>query len=124
MQEGTKFKTVDEYFSSLNEADKKLLGTVRQAVKEAAPKAIEVISYNMPAIKQNGVLVYYAAHQNHIGFYPTAKPMEVFKTELTPYKTSKGAVQFPHNQIDLELISRMVHYRVQQDSEKKKAESK
>ena len=115
MQTGTKFKTVDEYFASLTEADRHLLATVRQAIKLAAPNATEVISYNMPAVKQKGILVYYAAHQNHIGFYPTSKPIEVFKAELIRYKTSKGAIQFPHNQIDLDLIKRIVAFRIKED---------
>ena len=124
MQAGTKFKTVEEYFASLTEFDRQLLTTVRQAVKQAAPNATEVISYNMPAIKQKGILVYYAAHQNHIGFYPTSKPIEVFKAELTHYKTSKGAIQFPHNQIDLALITKIVEFRLKEDLAKGKKESK
>jgi uncharacterized protein YdhG (YjbR/CyaY superfamily) len=124
MEIKTKFKTIDEYFASLTEIDRQLLTMVRQAVKQAAPNAIEVISYNMPAIKQNGILVYYAAHQNHIGFYPTAKPIEVFKAELSPYKTSKGAIQFPHNQIDLQLITKIVEFRMKEDLAKGKKESK
>ncbi len=124
MQTGTKFKTVDEYFASLTEADQQLLATIRYTVKQAAPNATEVISYNMPAIKQKGILVYYAAHQNHIGFYPTSKPIEVFKAELTHYKTSKGAIQFPHNQIDLALITKIVEFRLKEDLAKGKKESK
>lgn len=120
MQTGTKFKTVDEYFASLSEADRHLLATVRHAIKQAAPSAVEVISYNMPAVKQKGILIYYAAHQNHIGFYPTSKPIEVFKSELSPYKTSKGAIQFAHNQIDLALITKIVEFRLKEDLAKGK----
>ena len=119
-----KFKSVDEYFSFLSEDVKQSMQQIRNTIKLAAPDAKEIISYNMPALKQHGVLVYYAAYENHIGFYPTAKPIEVFKAELTPYKTSKGAVQFTHNQIDLELIAKIVKYRVQDDLEKKKAKAK
>ena len=75
----------------------------------------------MPAFKLNGVLVYYAAYQGHVGFYPTASPIEVFKEELSPYKFSKGAIQFPIGQpLPLELISRIVKFRVQQDMAKAK----
>jgi uncharacterized protein YdhG (YjbR/CyaY superfamily) len=118
METGIKFKTVDEYFSTLPESTKSILTAVRKTVAAAAPQAKELISYNMPAIKQNGVLVYYAAYKEHIGFYPTSQPIEVFKNELAPYKFSKGAIQFPIDKpIDLGLISRMVQFRVQHDLE-------
>ena len=119
METGKKFKTVDEYFSTLPADTRSILEVVKQAVKQAASHAQEVISYNMPAIKLNGVLVYYAAHENHIGFYPTSQPIEVFKDELAPYKWSKGAVQFPIAQpIPIDLISKIVKFRVQADQEK------
>ena len=124
MDSNIKFKSVDEYFYFLKDDVKQTMELIRKTIKIAAPNATEVISYNMPAIKQFGVLVYYAAYDNHIGFYPTAKPIEIFKAELTPYKTSKGAVQFPHNQIDLDLITKIVQFRVLEDLEKKKAKAK
>jgi uncharacterized protein YdhG (YjbR/CyaY superfamily) len=92
---------------------------LRKTIKEAAPQAEELISYNIPAFKQNGVLVYYAAYKNHIGFYPTSSPMKVFKKELANYKTSKGAIQFPiEKAIPKTLVSRIVKYRVKENLEK------
>jgi uncharacterized protein YdhG (YjbR/CyaY superfamily) len=119
MEAGIKFKTVAEYFSSFPESTREILEVMRSTIKQEAPNAQEVISYNMPAFKANGVLVYYAAYQGHIGFYPTSKPIEVFKEELSAYKFSKGAVQFPiDHPLPVDLIRRMVKFRVQQDSEK------
>jgi uncharacterized protein YdhG (YjbR/CyaY superfamily) len=118
METSVKFKTVDEYFSTLPANTKNILAAVRKTVREAAPQAKELISYNMPAIKLHGVLVYYAAHKEHIGFYPTSQPIEVFKDELSAYKCSKGAVQFPTDQpIPFDLISNIVKFRVQIDLE-------
>ena len=119
METGIKFKTVDEYFSSFPESIRDILELMRTTIKQEAPNAQEVISYNMPAFKAHGVLVYYAAHQGHIGFYPTSSPIEVFKSELSAYKFSKGAIQFPIDQpMPVDLIRRMVKFRVQQDVEK------
>jgi uncharacterized protein YdhG (YjbR/CyaY superfamily) len=119
METGIKFKTVDEYFSTFPASTVNILEQVRKTIKKAAPEAKEVISYNMPAFKMNGVLVYYAAYKGHIGFYPTSTPIEVFKNELTPYKYSKGAIQFPINQpMPFDLIGRIVKFRVQADMEK------
>ncbi|MBA4197334.1 MAG: hypothetical protein C0459_07240 [Chitinophaga sp.] len=111
-----KFKTIDEYHSQFSPEIQRILDTIRKAIKQAAPQAKEVISYNMPAFKQNGVLVYYAANKNHIGFYPTAKPIEVFKEDLKEYKTSKGAIQFPiDKKLPLALIKKITKYRVEDD---------
>ena len=61
---------VDEYIATFPEATQQLLRKLRKAIREAAPQAEELISYQMPACKQNGMLVYFAGYANHIGFYP------------------------------------------------------
>src|SRR5512136_2270655 len=91
----TQYKTIDEYIKTFPVGTQSILEKMRQTIRKAAPGTIEAISYQMPAFKLNGVLVYFAAHKNHIGFYPTASGIEAFKAELTPYKFSKGAAQFP-----------------------------
>ena len=117
---GTKFKDTDEYISVFPEATQKILQQLRNTIKKAAPKAEEVISYNMPAFKQNTILVYFAGYDNHIGFYPTPSALDAFKKEIAVYKNSKGAVQFPLNEpLPLALITKMVKFRVEQTQEKK-----
>ena len=110
------FNSIDEYISEWPLDTQKLLNQVRATIKKAAPKSVEVISYGMPAFKQNKVLVYFAIGKNHIGFYPTPKPIVVFSKELAGYKTSKGAIQFPlDKKIPLTLISKITKYRVKED---------
>jgi uncharacterized protein YdhG (YjbR/CyaY superfamily) len=71
----------------------------------------------MPAFTLNGILVYFAAHTNHIGFYPTSTGIEAFKDELTNYKCTKGTIQFPFGeQLPLDLITRIVIYRSNENS--------
>jgi uncharacterized protein YdhG (YjbR/CyaY superfamily) len=119
VETATKFKTVEEYFTTFPASTQRILEEVRKTIKRAAPDAKEVISYNMPAFKLNGVLVYYAAHKDHIGFYPTASPIMVFKDGLAAYKWSKGAIQFPVDKpIPVDLITRIVQFRVREDMEK------
>jgi uncharacterized protein YdhG (YjbR/CyaY superfamily) len=113
------FSGIDEYISAFPPDVQVILNQIRTAVKKAAPQATEVISYGMPAFKQNKVLVYFAIGKNHIGFYPTPNPIKVFSKELEGYKTSKGAIQFPlDKKIPLTLISKIVKYRVVEDLEK------
>lgn len=74
---------------------------------------------------QHAVLVYFAAHKNHIGFYPTASPIQVFKGQLNKYKTSKGAIQFPIDKpLPIKLITNIVKYKLQQNILKQKLKTK
>jgi uncharacterized protein YdhG (YjbR/CyaY superfamily) len=121
----TKFKTVDEYISAFSASTQKLLQDVRKTIKKAAPQAEELISYNMPAFKFHGVLVYYAAYKNHIGFYPTASGIRNFEKEIAHYENSKGAVQFPIDKsMPVDLITKIVKFRVKENIEKEKAKKK
>jgi uncharacterized protein YdhG (YjbR/CyaY superfamily) len=109
----TKFTKIDEYHASFPKNIQKLLQQLRLIITQAAPEATEVISYGMPAFKHHNVLVYYAAHKEHIGFYPTSKPIVVFKKELAKYKTSKGAIQFPLDKpLPVSLIKKIIKFRV------------
>jgi uncharacterized protein YdhG (YjbR/CyaY superfamily) len=125
MRTPVKHKTVDEYLSYCPEAIQYRLEDLRQAIKKAAPQAEEVISYNMPAYKQHGVLVYFAVHTNHLGFYPTASGVRKFKDELNKYQVSKGAIQFPiGDRLPLGLITKIVKFRVKEDLAKAAAKTK
>jgi len=104
---------VDRYISTFPAEVQEKLQQLRQAIKKAAPEAEEVISYNMPAYKQGKILVYFAAHKNHIGFYPTSSGIEVFSKEFSDYKWSKGAVQFPYTKpLPLKLVEKITQFRV------------
>ncbi|HSH66855.1 MAG TPA: DUF1801 domain-containing protein [Bacteroidia bacterium] len=112
----------DTYISTFPKQTQKLLQQVRQAIKEAAPEAIELISYGMPAYKQNGPVVYFAGYEHHIGFYPTGSGIAAFTKEIEKYKSSKGAVQFPIDKpIPVALIKKMVKFKVAENMAKVKA---
>ena len=116
---------IDQYISTFPEDTQLLLEKLREIIKKAAPKAEEVISYKMPAFKQNGVLVYFAGYKSHIGFYPTGSGIKAFQEEISKYKNSKGAVQFPLDKpLPVGLITKMVKYRVKEDQEKAKTKAK
>jgi uncharacterized protein YdhG (YjbR/CyaY superfamily) len=85
-------KDIDEYIMSFPDNIRKILQQLKTTIKKAAPDAEEVISYGIPAYRQNGILVYFAVHKNHIGFYPTPTGIEAFKKEIAAYKWAKGSV--------------------------------
>lgn len=112
---------IDAYISGFPANVQEVLELLRQTIKNAAPDAVEVLSYQMPAYKQKGILVYFACHKNHVGFYPTAVAIEAFKSEFDAYKWSKGTVQFPLDQpLPTDLITKIVKFKVQQNSSKLK----
>lgn len=112
-------ENVDEYISAFRAETAELLTQMRTVIKRAAPEAQEVISYAMPAYRLNGMLVYFAGHPRHIGFYPGAGGIATFKTELSVYKGAKGSVQFPLDRpLPRKLIERIVKFRVMQNLEK------
>ena len=110
-------KNTDDYIRQFPEKQQAALEQIRKAIKAAAPAAEEVISYQMPAYKQNGMLVYFAGYENHVGFYPTPSGIEAFKKELAVYKGAKGSVQFPIDQaLPLGLIKKIVEFRIKENA--------
>jgi len=113
------FSTIDEYISCFPAEVREKLEKLRAVIKTAAPTAAEKISYRMPTFYLNGNLVHFAAFSGHIGFYPTPEGIDEFETELSVYKRGKGSVQFPLDQpLPLELIRRIVEYRVRENASK------
>ncbi|WP_178018889.1 DUF1801 domain-containing protein [uncultured Paenibacillus sp.] len=111
------FATIDEYIAQSPPEIQDRLQQIRKAVREAAPNAVEKISYQMPTFETEGrVLVHFAAFKNHIGFYPTPSGTEEFAEALSKYKGGKGSVQFPLNQpLPLDLIRRIALFRLEEN---------
>lgn len=115
----TQYKTIAEYIKSFPPDIQSRLEKMRQTIRKAAPGAVEVISYRMPAFKLNGILVYFAAFKNHIGFFPTASGIAAFKKELAPYKTTKGTVHFPYDApVPYDQVEKIVRFRVKENLQK------
>ncbi len=113
--------TIDEYIDSAPKEVQAVLNEIRATIKAAAPEATERIAYGMPTFFLNGNLIHFAAHKNHIGFYPTPSGIEKFKKELSKYEGAKGSVQFPLDKpMPLQLISKIVKFRVEENQQKKK----
>lgn len=114
-------RTIDEYIAMFPKEVQKILENLRQVIRKTAPEAEETIDYGIPTFKLNGNLVHFAAFKSHIGFYPAPSGIEAFKKELSPYKQSKGTIQFPLDKpIPIDLVKKIVEFRVKENLSKKK----
>lgn len=114
--------SVDAYIATFPPDVQAILRKVRATVVAAAPDAHEIISYRMPALRQHGVLVYYAAFKNHIGFYPPIKGDARLEQAIARYAGEKGNLRFPLDEpIPYALIARLTRLRAKQDTAAAKA---
>ena len=108
--------SIDTYIAQLPLEVQTLLQQMRQTIQKAAPSAAEAISYQIPTFKLNGNLVHFAGFKKHIGFYPGAAGIAAFQDELAGYKSAKGSVQFPLDEVlPLALVTKIVKFRVKQN---------
>jgi uncharacterized protein YdhG (YjbR/CyaY superfamily) len=122
----TDFKSVDEYIASQPEAVQSRLGRVRSAIREALPRAEEVISYQIPTYNLHGCAVlYFAGWKQHYSLYPaTERVVAAFKDELSSYEVSKGTIRLPLNQpVPVKLIGRIAKLRAKEVAEREKAKA-
>lgn len=114
--------TVDGYIAAFPPEVREQLEKLRALIRKTAPRAEEVISYKMPAYKLEGMLVYFAGYEKHIGFYPMPSAIAAFSKEIAGYKNAKGSVQFPVDKpLPVKLITAMVKFRMQENAAKAKA---
>src|SRR5471032_1733633 len=86
---------IDGYISQIPTDVQVVLRDVRDTIRNAAPKAVETISYQMPAFRQHGILVYFAAWKNHIGMYPPISGVNAVEKAIARYAGPKWNLQFP-----------------------------
>ena len=114
--------TIDEYLARLPDRERGVLKNLRKTIKSVAPRAEEVISYGMPAFKDQGMLVYFAAFKNHCSFFPGSSSLAKLKDELKPYQTSKGTLQFTMDKpLPTSLIKKIVKARMEENEAKLRA---
>ncbi len=114
------YSNIDEYFGNFPDSVQKTLNQIRATIHKAIPSAEEAIRYGIPTFRLDDKnLVHFAAYAKHIGFYPGAAAIEVFKSDLTEYQLSKGTIQFPiDKKVPLKLITTITKFRVSQIREK------
>jgi uncharacterized protein YdhG (YjbR/CyaY superfamily) len=110
--------TIDGYLAGLPDDQRAALEKLRQTIRSAAPKAEECISYSMPAFRMNGVLVGFAAKQNHCALYPfNGSTVKAFKADLKGFETSMGAIRFqPSKPLPAALVRKIVKARLAENA--------
>jgi uncharacterized protein YdhG (YjbR/CyaY superfamily) len=118
-------KTIDEYLAALSDDKRAALEKLRKTIRAAAPKAEECISYQLPAFRQNGMLVGFGATANHCAFYlMSGSTVEAYKDELKDYDTSKGTIRFKSDKpLPDALVRKLVEARIA-ENEARRRESK
>ncbi|MEQ1580356.1 MAG: DUF1801 domain-containing protein [Steroidobacteraceae bacterium] len=119
------YANIDAYIAACPEDVQSVLRRIRSVIRKAAPDAEETISYQMPAFRQNGILLYFAAFKQHIGLYPPVRGDARLEKAAAPYAGEKGNLRLPLDQpIPFELIGRIARFRVKQDQENAEARRK
>lgn len=112
-------QNIDDYLSRFPEEARVSMQMMRTEIKRIVPDVEETISWGMPSFRKNGILVQFACHKKHIGFYPGPSAIEAFKEDLSAFNISKGTIQFPFDKaIPLDLITRIVLFRVAENNDK------
>jgi len=118
-------KDIDGYIAQFAPDVQAILQRLRTRISGAAPEAKETISYLMPAFRQRGILVYFAAWEKHIGLYPPISGDKALEKAIARYAGPRGNLQFPLAEaIPYDLIERIVKLRVKQDMAKAAAKRK
>jgi len=108
---------VDEYIARFSPEVQVILQRTRKIVRDAAPHALDVIGYGIPAARLNRILVYFAAFKKHIGLFAPNRGDTDLETAASRYAGLKGNLRFPLNEpIPHELIGRWARFRVAQES--------
>ena len=110
------YASIDAYIAASRAEVRPVLERIRRVISKAAPSAEETISYQMPAFRQHGVLLYFAAFKSHIGLYPPIRGDARLEKAVAPYAGEKGNLRFPLDEpIPFELIGRIAALRAKQD---------
>jgi uncharacterized protein YdhG (YjbR/CyaY superfamily) len=111
-------KSITEYIQAAPKEAQKKLREMRACIRKSAPRAKESLKWGMPAFSYKRILVAFAAHKHHIGFYPTSSPVKAFKKDLSKFVTARGSIQFPlEKPLPLPLIRKITAFRVRESVE-------
>ena len=113
------YKDIEGYLADQTPAIRSLLEELRQTIKKAVPQATELISYQMPAFRHHGILLYYAAFKKHYSVFARPVILQAFKKELADYSQTKSAIHIPLDKpVPKRLVTKIAQYVAKQNEEK------
>lgn len=110
---------VDAYMARLPEAPARVLSSVRATLRKALPQAEEVISYGIPALKQDGrVVIFFAGWKEHVSVYPTTEGvMRAHGVAIGERRVSKGTIRFSlEEKLPTKLLAEIAKTRLQEEA--------
>ena len=111
-------KSITEYIHVAPKEAQKKLREMCACIRTAAPGAKESLKWGMPAFSYRRILVTFAVHKHHIGFYPTPPAVRAFAKDLSKFATARGSIQFPlEKPLPLPLIRKITAFRVRESIE-------
>ena len=107
-------ETIDDYLAAVPEDVRAALAKLRKTIKAAAPKATEVISYQIPAYKHQGLLVGFASSSGLCTFHiMSVEVTRAHAAELKGYKLGKASIRFaPDKPLPTALVTKLVKARI------------
>jgi uncharacterized protein YdhG (YjbR/CyaY superfamily) len=119
---GSSSSEVEDYLADVSPEARATLEKLRQTIKAVVPRAVEVLSYQIPTFKLDGrMLVSYAAFKNHCSFFPGAAPIKAHEDELKSYQTSKGTIRFATGKpLPAALVKKLVRTRIKENEARAK----
>jgi uncharacterized protein YdhG (YjbR/CyaY superfamily) len=110
-----KYASVDAYLAGVPTHKRAALKKLRAAIKAAAPRATEGISYGVPTFKLDGhPLVGFGMATAHCTFYLMSyAAMRSQAAALKGYELGKGSIQFPADRpLPATLVRGLVKARI------------
>jgi uncharacterized protein YdhG (YjbR/CyaY superfamily) len=104
-------KDIDAYIDLQSEIARSILSEIRQTIKKTVPEAEELISYQMPAFRYHGMLVWFAAFNHHYSIFIPRQILNLFQEELKPFELSKSrsAIKIPFDKpVPVQLLSKII----------------
>lgn len=112
MRAGKRPKSVNDYLAATPPPARAMLRQIRAAIRSAAPRAEEKISYGMPYYSEGGRLAYFAAFRAHVSVFIPGGVLKAFAKETKAYTRGKATLRFPiGTRVPVGLIKRLVRAR-------------
>lgn len=101
-------KTVDDYLSTLDDDKRHYLVSLRNMIVTTVEGGTESIKWQMPTYSRDNVSINYYACKKFYALCVGERVIDYFSDELVNYYVSKGTLHLPYDDVDDELIIRII----------------